>query len=79
MPAASFVRLPRLRHLRLQALLTQQQLAEMAGIGRVTLARIELGGPTTIVTAQALARALKLEAPELGALPAEVDQQPAQQ
>lgn len=54
----SFVRLRGLRELRLRALLTQEQLAERAGIWRGTVARIENGSPTKVTTAHALARAL---------------------
>jgi transcriptional regulator with XRE-family HTH domain len=75
MPPASVVRLPGLRALRLKSLMTQEQLATKAGIARVTLARIEAGGPTKLPTAAALARALGVRARDMTVLPADPDEQ----
>jgi transcriptional regulator with XRE-family HTH domain len=62
MVVADVVRLTRLRTLRLRRALTQQQLAEKAGVSRPTIARLEAGlddpYPTTV---RKLADALGVE------------------
>lgn len=65
MIARSVVTLPELRRQRLRAALTQQQLAERAGVLRATIARLEHGGDTRLTTVRKLADALKCEPHEL--------------
>jgi transcriptional regulator with XRE-family HTH domain len=56
-PMASFA--VRLKHLREQAGLTQEQLAELAGLNKFTVAQLEQGRrEPALATAQALARGL---------------------
>jgi transcriptional regulator with XRE-family HTH domain len=64
MPARG-VPLPVLQEERLRAALTQEELAEAAGVGRSTVARIENGAPASVSTARKLARVLGLTAAEL--------------
>jgi mRNA interferase RelE/StbE len=63
---ATAVQLARLKWLRLRRALTQQQLAEKAGVNRVTIARLEGGQdqpfPTTV---KKLADALGVQPEEL--------------
>ena len=56
--------LPRLRELRLRALLSQAQLGEKAGLTRHTIGRLEAGEPATPTSIRKLSRALKV-APEV--------------
>jgi transcriptional regulator with XRE-family HTH domain len=55
------VRLTRLKTLRQRKALTQQELADKAGINRVTLARIETGAEPYPATTRRLAQALGVE------------------
>ena len=55
----------RLRHWRQRRLLTQEELAEKAGVGVATIARIEAGQGARISTLRKLARALDVTADEL--------------
>jgi transcriptional regulator with XRE-family HTH domain len=57
MPVDS-VAIPGLKAARVRKLLTQEQLAETAGLGRSTLARIEAGAPAALRTVRRLAEAL---------------------
>lgn len=51
---------------RIQRLMTQQELAEKAGMGRATVARIEVGGVTPRMrTVKDLAKALQVEPTDL--------------
>jgi len=61
----SVVKLPRLVEFRAAKLITQAQLAEMAGVSRVAIARIERGAETRPTTANRLATALGVEVEEL--------------
>jgi transcriptional regulator with XRE-family HTH domain len=54
------VPLPHLRAWRVDALLSQQQLAARAAVGTATVARLETGGRANHVTAQRLANALNI-------------------
>jgi transcriptional regulator with XRE-family HTH domain len=59
-------RLTRLKAMRERKALTQQELADRAGINRVTLARIETGGAEPYpATVRKLAEALGVEPAEL--------------
>jgi transcriptional regulator with XRE-family HTH domain len=63
----------RLRTLRLGRFLTQEQLAEMSGVGRATVARLESGaGQPHMRTISALAKALEVEPTALVPDPASV-------
>ncbi|HAM59441.1 MAG TPA: hypothetical protein DCQ64_30145 [Candidatus Rokubacteria bacterium] len=62
--------LPGLLAVRESKLLTQQQLAELTGVERSTIARIELGGAARLSTIKALVEALAVEPEELMRLPA---------
>ena len=59
----------RLAHLRLARNVTQNALAEKAGIGVRTLRRLEAGNPSTLDTFLRVATALELEEAILSALP----------
>lgn len=50
-----------IRGQRLQARLTQAQLAERAGVNRATVIKVESGGRAEIATLLALTKALELE------------------
>jgi transcriptional regulator with XRE-family HTH domain len=57
-------RLTRLRQLRLDAALTQAELAERTGLARTTIVRLEQGDPNAQPpTIRALQRALRLKKP----------------
>jgi len=57
-------RLTRLRVLRLRAALTQAELAEMTGLARTTIVRLEQGDPNALPpTIRKLQRALRLRRP----------------
>lgn len=49
---------PRLRRLRERRLLTQEQLGKLAGVGEITIHRIESGKPARLSTLRKLADAL---------------------
>ena len=53
--------LPGLKAARVRKLLTQEELAEAAGLGRSTLARIETGAPAGLRTVRRLADALGVD------------------
>ena len=55
------VPLPRLRGLRAARFLTQEALADKAGVARFTIRRIEQGAPARYSTVQKLAAALGVE------------------
>lgn len=59
--AATVVRLPGLRRQRLLAALTQAELAAKAGVGRVTVSRLEQGHDCQPPTLRKLADALGVE------------------
>jgi transcriptional regulator with XRE-family HTH domain len=59
------VKLPGLRRQRELAALTQDELAQRAGIHRVTLARLELGGEAEMRTVRKLAQALGVQPADL--------------
>jgi transcriptional regulator with XRE-family HTH domain len=68
----------RLRQLRADAKMTQQELAERAGSHRQTIAHLENGTrQPTWETVQALARALGVDCKAFEALPAEAETPPA--
>jgi transcriptional regulator with XRE-family HTH domain len=77
MPARG-VPLPLLREERLRAALTQEELAEAAGVGRTTIARVENGDQASVATARKLARILGLTAAELMGLAPPPPRAPAQ-
>jgi len=59
-------RLTRLRDLRLQAALSQADLAERAGVARTTIIRLEAGDPNVLPsTLRKLARALRVKPAQL--------------
>jgi transcriptional regulator with XRE-family HTH domain len=60
MPVDS-VALPGLKAARVRKLLTQEELADAAGLGRSTLARIETGAPAALRTVRRLAAALDID------------------
>lgn len=64
MPKA-LLKLPRLAQLRSDALLTQKELAERAGINVMTVSDIERGQSATPATVKKLAKALGIKGPEL--------------
>ena len=57
--------LPNLGTLRLKRAFSQEWLAKEAGVGRATIARLELGKPARIETVRRLAEALRVEPEEL--------------
>ena len=59
------VMVPRLRRLREQQALTQAELAERAGLSRVSVQKLERGGNARVSTARKLARALRVKPVEL--------------
>ncbi|HEX8966375.1 MAG TPA: helix-turn-helix transcriptional regulator [Chloroflexota bacterium] len=59
------MKLPRLRHHREWALLTQQQLAARAAVARSTIVEIEHGGEARFETIRKLATALDVQPAEL--------------
>ena len=65
--ATGAVPLPRLRELRMARFLTQEALADKAGVARFTVRRIEQGAPARFGTLQKLAAALGVEPEELTA------------
>jgi transcriptional regulator with XRE-family HTH domain len=67
---ASYLRTPHLRQWRLRAGLSQEDLAELAGISRSTVHNAEQGGKDVLPsTFQALCRALKLKPNQLRVAP----------
>ena len=56
---------PRLLEWRRARLLTQAELAELSGVARTTIARIEAGWPAQFSTIRRLAQALEVEPREL--------------
>lgn len=68
MPApTSNVRLPYLRHWRIERLMPQTQLASAAGVAVSTIVRAEAGTPVHALTAGRLARALGVTVKQLRA------------
>jgi transcriptional regulator with XRE-family HTH domain len=65
MPSRTTVALPALQRLRVKSALTQQQLADLAQLHRVTVAELEGGRPANMGTVQALAKALKCRPADL--------------
>ncbi|MBV8942596.1 MAG: helix-turn-helix transcriptional regulator [Solirubrobacterales bacterium] len=65
MPAPTSVALPSLVHWRVQRGFTQAELAELIGVRRATVARIESGKPALVKTARAIAEALGVEVADL--------------
>ncbi len=61
MPAPPSWPLPGLLHWRLKRAYSQHLLAERAGVGRATIARLEHGAPARIGTVRRLAEALGIE------------------
>jgi DNA-binding Xre family transcriptional regulator len=59
------VRLPALKHWRVQRLLTQDQLAHRAGLHWTSVSRIENGKPADFGTVRKLAEALQVEPGDL--------------
>lgn len=59
------VPLPRLKAVRLAKALTKERLAEVAGVHRNTVTRIEAGMPAEVRTMKALADALGVDPPAL--------------
>lgn len=59
------VLLPRLREHRTRAALEQGELADLAGVHRNTLSRLERGYEATPATARTLAKALRLQPADL--------------
>lgn len=55
------MKLQRLKIARVKAGLRQEELAELSGIHRVTIGRIEQGGNTSLQTASRLARVLNVD------------------
>jgi DNA-binding Xre family transcriptional regulator len=70
-PRPTLVRVPALLHYRLQRGITQKQLAELSGVGRPTIARLENAGETRISTVARLAAALKIKPADLMTEPPE--------
>jgi DNA-binding XRE family transcriptional regulator len=63
---SSYLRLPHLRRWRLRSALTQEALADLAGISRSTIHNAETGDKDVLPsTALALAKALKIKPHEL--------------
>jgi DNA-binding XRE family transcriptional regulator len=69
MPPRATVRLPSLKHWRVQRLLTQEQLAQRAGLHWTSVSRIENGKPADFATVHKLAMALGVEPADLMAQP----------
>jgi len=65
MPKRTTAPLPALQRLRVKSALTQQELADAAGIHRVTVAEIEGGRGANMATIRALANALKCQPGDL--------------
>jgi DNA-binding XRE family transcriptional regulator len=65
------VRLPALKHWRVQQLLTQDQLADKAGVHWTSVSRIENGKPADFATVRKLADALEITPAQLMAEPPE--------
>jgi DNA-binding XRE family transcriptional regulator len=70
-PRPTLVRVPALLYYRLDLGITQKRLAELSGIGRPTIARLENGGETRISTVTKLANALKVKPADLRREPPE--------
>ncbi len=67
------VKLHNVRHFREQAILTQDELAEKAGVSRVTVVRLEAGEDARPATIRKVAAALGIEPRDL-VEPIEADQ-----
>lgn len=61
----SVVELPGLRRFRVNAALSQRELARLSGVAASTIARIELGAPAQPATTRRLAEALHCQPREL--------------
>lgn len=59
------MRLGRLREIRSEVFLTQEELAAKSGVSVTTIRRIEAGEPTRIATARKLAQALGVTVTEM--------------
>jgi transcriptional regulator with XRE-family HTH domain len=59
------VLVPRLRELRLWAAMSQEDLADRAGVNRATVARAEQGKPIRLSSVRKLARALRVKPADL--------------
>lgn len=68
-PRATFAAAPSLRHWRMQLALPQQDLADLAKVGRNTIVRLEAGGVARLSTIGRLARALEVSPAQLMAPP----------
>jgi DNA-binding CsgD family transcriptional regulator/DNA-binding Xre family transcriptional regulator len=64
-PRATLVAMPSLSHWRIARALTQEDLAERAGLNRVTVGRLETGTPARMTTVRRLAEALQVEPADL--------------
>jgi transcriptional regulator with XRE-family HTH domain len=65
LPSNVNVPVPGLRQQRIRAALSQQALADKAGLVRSTVGRIETGGKAHLSTVQRLARALRVKPTDL--------------
>ena len=63
--AGGVLKLPRLRHLRERAPMSQEELAERSGVHRVTIARLELGATARAGTIRKLSKALNVKPADL--------------
>lgn len=63
----SRIPLPYLRAWRLHALMTQDDVAAAAGVGKATVVRAEAGSPVNALTAAKIARALHITVKQLEA------------
>ncbi len=66
------VPVPSLVVLRKRAALSQEELAELAGVGRATISRLERGGSASFATIERLAKALGKERIQLTQKPRRV-------
>ena len=64
--------MPSLARLRQQAALSQEELAEKAGVGRATISRLERGGNASYETIERLAKTLEKERTDLTKKPRQV-------